>query len=80
MQTLNIRIHKLYSRPIVFKNAYPIHRFGILNNLLYTISGIVIMLWVVGFCGMNINAGIHILLIIAANLILLGSIQHQKVK
>ena len=80
MQVLNFRIHKLYSRPIGFRDPHHVHRFGFLENLLYVVSGMIILLWAMGFLGMNINSGIHILLIIAANLFLLGIIQHQKIK
>lgn len=80
MQILNFRIHKLYSQPTVFKKLQQTQKFGVLDYLLYAISGIIILLWAIGFIGLNIKSGIHILFIIAANLILLGVIQHQKVR
>ena len=78
MQAFNIRIHKLYSRPIDFKKSFQVHRFYDLDNILFAISGIVIFVWTVGFFGMDLKFGIHILLIFAANLILLGIIQHSE--
>jgi hypothetical protein len=80
MPAYNFRIHKLYSRQTGFKIYHQIHRFWVWDNLLYAISGIVILLWVIGFWGMNVNSGIHILLIFAANLILLNIIQNQNSK
>ena len=79
MQAFNFRINKLYSRPTDFKIRRHIQKFDVLNNLLYVVSGI-ISLWTIGFIGMKSNSGIHILLIIAANLMMLGIIQHQKSK
>lgn len=79
MQAFNIRIHKLYSRPTNLKNYHQVQKFDVLNILLYAISGIAIAVWLIGFFGMNIEFGIHILLIFAANLILLGIIQNQKI-
>lgn len=80
MPTYNFRIHKLYSRPINFKTRRPMYKFKVLSNLLYGIAGFVIMFWAIVFFGMNTNTGIHLLLIVAANLILLGIIQHQNIK
>jgi Flp pilus assembly protein TadB len=51
-----------------------------LDNLLFVIAGIIVIIWAIAFIGMEINSGIHVLLIIAANLIMLGIIQHQKIK
>ena len=79
MQAFNFRINKLYSRPTDFKIRRHIQKFDVLNNLLYVVSGI-ISLWTIGFIGMKSNSGIHILFIIAANLMMLGIIQHQKSK
>ena len=78
MQAYNFRIHKLYSRPTGFRHLHQIHKFGYLENLLYVVSGIIIIFWAIGLIGMKLNSGIHILLIIAANLIMLGRIQHQN--
>jgi hypothetical protein len=80
MQAFNFRIHKLYSRPTDFKIQYQIQKFDVLDNLLYFISGIFVLFWATGFFVMNTNGGIHILLIIAANLVMLGIIQCQKIK
>ncbi|MFY8069219.1 MAG: lmo0937 family membrane protein [Flavobacterium sp.] len=51
-----------------------------MDNLHFVIAGIIVIVWAIGFIGMDINYSIHILLIIAANLIMLGFIQHQKFK
>ena len=75
MQAFNFRINKLYSRPTDFKIRRHIQKFDVLNNLLYVVSGI-ISLWTIGFIGMKLNSGIHILIIIVANLMMLGIIQH----
>jgi hypothetical protein len=80
MQAFNFRIHKLYSRPTDFKINHQSHRLDFLDNLLFVISGICVIIWAVGFWSMDINAGIHILLIFAANLMMLGIIQHQKIR
>ena len=80
MQAFNFRIDKLHSRPTDFKIRRHIQKFDVLDNLLYVVSGIIIILWAIGFVGMKSNSGIHILLIIAANLMMLGIIQHQKSK
>lgn len=80
MQAFNFRIHKLYSRPTDFKIRYHIQKFDVMDNLLYVVSGIIVILWAIGFIGMKSNSGIHILLIIAANLTMLGIIQQQKTK
>jgi hypothetical protein len=80
MQAFNFRIHKLYSRPTAFKIHHQIQKFDVFDNLLFVISGIIVIFWAIGFIGMDINSGIHVLLIIAANLIMLGIIQRQKIK
>jgi Family of unknown function (DUF5670) len=80
MQAFNFRIHKLYCQQTDFKNHHQIQKFDVLDNLPYVIAGILVIVWAVGFFGMNIKSGIHILLIVTANLIMLGIIQHQKKK
>lgn len=80
MQAFNFRIHKLYSRPTDFKIRRHIQKFDVIDNLLYLISGVIVILWAIGFIGLELNSGIHILPIIAANLVMLGIIQHQKIK
>ena len=80
MQAFNFRIHKLYSRPTDFKIQHRVQKFDTLDNLLYFISGIFVLFWAIGFLGLELNSGIHILLIIAANLVMLGIIQCQKIK
>ena len=76
----NLRTYKLYSRPTNFKIYPQKQKLDILDNLLYFISGIIVILWIIGFFLMNINGVIHVLLIIAANIIILGVIKHQKIK
>ena len=80
MQAFNFRIHKLYSRPTDSKIHRHIQKFDVIDNLLYVISGIIVILWAIGFIGMELNSGVHILLIITENLVMLGIIQHQKIK
>lgn len=80
MQVFNLRTYKLYSRPTNFKIYPQKQKLDILDNLLYFISGIIVILWIIGFFLMNINGVIHVLLIIAANIIILGVIKHQKIK
>ena len=78
MQAFNFRIHKLYCQPTDFKNHNQMQKFDGLDNMLYVIAGILVIVWAVGFFGMDIKSEIHILLIITANFIMLGIIQHQK--
>jgi hypothetical protein len=80
MQAFNFRIHKLYCRPTDFKIQHQIQKFDVLDNLLFVISGIIVILWAIGFFVMDSNNGIHVFLIITANLIMLGIIQRQKIK
>lgn len=80
MQAFNFRIHKLYSRPTDSKIRRHIQKFDVIDNLLYVISGIIVILWAICFIGLELNSGIHILPIIAANLAMLGIIQRQKIK
>jgi Family of unknown function (DUF5670) len=80
MQAFNFRIHKLYCRPTDFKIQHHVQKFDVVDNLLYFISGIFVLVWAIGFFIMNSNGGIHVFLIIAANLIMLGIIQRQKIK
>ena len=80
MQVFNLRTYKLYHRPTNFKIYPQKQKLDILDNLLYFISGIIVILWIIGFFLMNINGVIHVLLIIAANIIILGVIKHQKIK
>jgi hypothetical protein len=49
-----------------------------MNNLLYIIAVVLILLWAVGFLGYNAGGLIHILLVIAVIAIILRVIQGQK--
>jgi hypothetical protein len=49
-----------------------------MNNLLYIIAVVLIILWAVGFLGYNAGGLIHILLVIAIIAIILRVIQGQK--
>lgn len=50
-----------------------------MNNLLYTIAIILIVLWAIGFFAYNLGSVIHILLVIAAASILIRLIQGRNV-
>lgn len=80
MRIFNFRLHKLYSysRQTNFRNAYPIHTTDILAFLLCIIAGIITTIWAIGFFTWHFGNGIHLLLIIVANLILLSILQKQK--
>lgn len=80
MQVFNLPTYKLYSRPTNFKIYPQKQKLDILDNLLYLITGIIVILWIIGFFLMNINGVIHVLLIIAVNIIILVVIKHQKIK
>jgi hypothetical protein len=49
-----------------------------MNNLLYTIAVVLIVLWAIGFFAYGIGAVIHILLVIAVIAIILRVIQGNK--
>ena len=49
-----------------------------MNNLLYTVAIILIILWAIGFLGYNAGGIIHVLLIIAAIAIILRVIQGRR--
>ena len=80
MQVFNLPTYKLYSRPTNFKIYPQKQKLDILDNLLYLITGIIVILWIIGFFLMNINGVIHVLLIIAVNIIILVVIKRQKIK
>lgn len=80
MQVFNLPTYKLHSRPTNFKIYPQKQKLDILDNLLYLITGIIVILWIIGFFLMNINGVIHVLLIIAVNIIILVVIKHQKIK
>ena len=50
-----------------------------MNNLLYTIAVVLIVLWAIGFFAYGVGAIIHILLVIALIAILLRIIQGNKI-
>jgi len=50
-----------------------------MNNLLYTIAVVLIVLWAIGFFAYGIGAVIHILLVIAVIAVILRVIQGNKV-
>lgn len=49
-----------------------------MNNLLYTIAVVLIVLWAIGFFAYGIGAVIHILLVIAVIAVILRVIQGNK--
>ncbi len=49
-----------------------------MNNLLYTIAVILVIIWAIGFLGYNAGALIHILLVIALISVLLNLIRGNK--
>ncbi len=49
-----------------------------MNNLLYTIAVLLILLWAIGFFAYSVGGMIHILLIIAGISIVLRVIQGKK--
>ncbi len=49
-----------------------------MGNLLYTIAVILVIIWAIGFLGFAAGGIIHILLVIAAIVILLRVIQGRK--
>lgn len=49
-----------------------------MNNLLYTIAVLLILLWAIGFFAYSVGGMIHILLIIAVISIILRVIQGNK--
>lgn len=50
-----------------------------MNNLLYTIAVILVLLWAIGFFAYNVGSIIHILLIIAIVAVLLRLIQGKNI-
>lgn len=78
MKAFNFRLHKLYSRPTDFRDVHQLQTLDIVAYLLYTIVGIIIAIWAIGFFTWHFGNGIHLLLIVAANLILLSILQRQK--
>jgi len=63
-----------------FKKRIQLSKFNLMENWLYIIAGIIIILWSVCCFGLDLKFGIHVLPIIAANLILLGNIKNQRIK
>lgn len=49
-----------------------------MNNLIYTIAIIFIIIWAVGYLGYNLGGLIHILLVLAIFAVLLRLIQGKK--
>jgi uncharacterized protein (DUF983 family) len=68
----------LYSRQTDFRDVHQIQTPDIIAYLLFVVAGIIIAIWAIGFFTWHFGHGIHLLLIIAANLILLSIIQRQK--
>ena len=50
-----------------------------MNNLLYTIAVVMVIIWAIGFFAYGVGAIIHILLVIAIISILLRIIQGNKI-
>jgi Family of unknown function (DUF5670) len=50
-----------------------------MNNLLYIIAVVLIILWAVGFLGFHMGGIIHLLLVIAVVAILLRIIKGEKI-
>lgn len=50
-----------------------------MNNLLYTVAVILVILWAVGYFGYNTGGIIHILLVIAIVAVLLRVISGNKI-
>jgi hypothetical protein len=50
-----------------------------MNNILYTIAIILVIVWAIGFLGYNAGAIIHILLVIAVIAIILRIIQGRRI-
>jgi len=50
-----------------------------MNNLLYTIAVILVILWAIGFFAYNTGAIIHILLVIAVIAVLFRIIKGEKI-
>ena len=50
-----------------------------MGNLLYTFAVILIILWAIGFIGLNVGGIIHILLVIAVIAVILRIIQGRKI-
>ncbi|MBB6002597.1 hypothetical protein HNP25_001249 [Arcicella rosea] len=83
MRAFNFRLHKLYtySRQTDFKSVHQVQNPNIVAYLLYIISGVITAIWAIEFFTLHCGQGIHLLLIIVANLILLSITQcHQKAK
>lgn len=49
-----------------------------MGNLLYTVAVILIIVWAIGFIGLNAGGIIHILLVIAIIAVLIRIIQGRK--
>jgi hypothetical protein len=49
-----------------------------MNNLLYNVAIVLVVLWAIGFLGYNAGNIIHILLVLAAVSVLLRIIQGRK--
>lgn len=50
-----------------------------MNNLLYIIAIVLILLWAIGYLGFNLDGIIHILLVIALIAVILRVIQGRKI-
>ena len=50
-----------------------------MGNLLYTIAVILVIIWAIGFLGFAAGGIIHVLLVIAAIVVILRLIQGRKV-
>lgn len=54
-------------------------KIKIMNNLLYTIAVILVVIWAIGFIGYNAGGLIHVLLVIAVISIIFNLIQGKKI-
>ncbi|MEA5260454.1 hypothetical protein VB264_21840 [Arcicella aquatica] len=80
MLAFNFRLHKLYthSQQTELKSVQQVQKTNILAYLLYAISGVITAIWAIEFFTLHCGQGIHLLLIIVANLILLSITQCQE--
>ena len=78
MQAFNIRVHKVYYRQIISKIYRPTFFDYIYDYFFFEIAGIIILTWLYQWISGNTSDSVHVLLLVAMNLIIVQLLRINK--